>query len=99
MELKYERQSSRGKTIRRTIDVAPTFDDYLNFIETKADPGSSPWTKESAEKVSKIVKWLFDNGHLVEDTFDEDDDFRDYLHEGYGDCVDWPYEPEDERDC
>ena len=99
MEFTYERANGRVKPIRRTIDVSPTRDDYVQFIEAQADPGSFPWTKETAEKVEKIIKWLFDNGHLIDESFDEDDDFQDYLREAYQDTVEWPYEPDlDDRD-
>lgn len=98
MEFTYEKTNSRGKIIKRTIEVTPKFEDYLDFIETQAEPGSFPWSHESAEKVRKIVKWLFDNDHLVDETFDDDDDFRDYLRDAYEDSVEWPYEPEDAWD-
>lgn len=100
MEFTYEKTNSRGKIIRRTIDVTPTFDDYLNFIELRAVGSSTfPWAHETVEKVHEIVKWLFDNGHLVDETFDDDDDFRDYLYESYRDSVEWPWEPDpDDRD-
>ena len=98
MEFTYEKTNSRGKIIRSTIEVTPKFEDYVDFIETQADPGSFPWTHESAEKVRKIVKWLFDNSHLLEESFDDDDDFRDYLRDAYEDSVEWPYEPEDAWD-
>lgn len=99
MEFTYEKTNNRGKIIKRTIEVTPKFEDYLDFIETQADPGSFPWAHESAEKVHKIVKWLFDNGQLLEENFDDDDDFRDYLRDVYEDAVEWPWEPDpDERE-
>lgn len=98
MEFTYEKTNSRGKIIKRTIEVTPKFEDYLGFIETQADTSSFPWPHDSAEKVRNIVKWLFDNGHLTDETFDENDDFRDYLREAYEDSVEWPWEPEDAWD-
>lgn len=98
MEFTYEKLNSTGtKTIRRTIEVTPKFDDYLEYVANQVD--NQVWTRDAYDKVRKTLKWLFDNGHLVDETFDDDDGFRDYLRDAYEDSVEWPYEPDpDERD-
>ena len=97
MEFTYERDNGRVKPIRRTIEVSPTRDDYIQFITGKVD--NKIWPKEAYEKAEATIKWLFDNGFLLEESFDEDDDFQDYLREAYQDTVEWPYEPDlDDRD-
>ena len=97
MEFTYEKVNNRGKTIKRTIDVSPTFDDYFEYVAKNVD--HETWSSSECDKVKKTLKWLFDNGHLVDETFDDDDGFRDYLREAYEDTVEWPYEPDlDERD-
>ena len=98
MEFTYEKENSRGKTMRRTIEVTPTFDDYVEFIISEALPHSyGTWTDESSEKVHTILKWLFDQGHLVDETFDDDDNFRNCLYDSYEDSVEWEYEIDDEN--
>jgi hypothetical protein len=97
MEFTYEKENSRGKTMRRTIEVTPTFDDYVEFIIGEALPHSfGTWNEDSSNKVRAILKWLFDKGHLVDESFDNDDDFRDYLYDSYRDSVEWDYELDDE---
>ena len=97
MEFTYEKVNSRGKTMRKTIEVTPTLDDYLDFIEQQADNDSNaPWEKQTADKVRKCIKWLFDNDYLLEENFDEDDNFRDYLYDSYRDSVEWEYEIDNE---
>lgn len=100
MEFTYEKTNNKGKTMRRTIEVTPTFDDYVEFIISEALPHSfGTWTDESSKKVRAILKWLFDTDQLLEENFDDDDDFRDYLRDVYEDSVEWPWEPDpDERE-
>lgn len=94
MELTYTREKG-WRTIEKTIEVTPTLDDYIMFITSKVD--NKIWSKEAYEKVEATIKWLFDQGHLVDETFDDDDDFRDYLYDSYEDSVEWGIYEQDEE--